>query len=148
MGILVTLAGLIVLAYTISSAGGLWMSRYLNGVIDRGDDLPESMSDIPTHHLELMVHYSAGIRIYIWALSVGLLVLTLLALIGGSALAFWTLGFAVIIDVLLFMTCTDIYKIVEESSPLERLLDMGQCLALLASLAILMWVSMRISAGG
>ncbi|NJR20639.1 MAG: hypothetical protein HC777_03800 [Hyphomonadaceae bacterium] len=143
MGILLTIAGIIVAIYTVSSVMGLWLSYKMMDALADGEDVPDILDDASPHHIEMISHYARGWRRHAWALSIIALFTTLIAMLIGSPLAFWALGVALMIDSVLFVTFDNIKSFVAQTDVQERLLDTCQCLALLASLALLLWVNLR-----
>lgn len=143
MGILLTIAGIIILLYTFSSVVGLWLSYQIMEKIGEGNVIPEALDEAPAHHIELMKSYALGWRRHAWSVSIVALFTTMIALIANSPLAFWALGCAIAIDSILFMTYREIKSFLSQTNVQERLIDAAQSLALLAALALLLWVNMR-----
>lgn len=143
MGLLLTIAGIIVLVYTISSVVGLWLSYQMMDALAEGDGIPEPLQEAPDHHIEMISHYARGWRRHAWAVSIVALFTTLISMVISSPLAFWALGIALFIDSLLFVTYADIKQFIAQTDVQERLLDMCQCIALLAAFALLLWVNLR-----
>jgi hypothetical protein len=144
MGILLTIAGIIVLLYTLSSVMGLWLSYKVMDAVADDAPLPEALEEVPDHHIELMANFAHGWRRYAWAGSIIALFTTLIALVTSSPLAFWALGSALLIDSLLFLTYDGLKQFVAQTNLQERLIDIAQCLALLAAFALLLWINLRI----
>lgn len=140
---MLTLAGIIIFLYAVSSILGLWLASQVTKVLEGDGPMPEVFAETPRHHLELMANYAMGSRALAWRVSIGALVTTLVALAFSSALAFWALGFALAIDCLLFMTCRDIKPILSQTTQTERLVDAAQCLALLASLTLFLIMTLN-----
>jgi len=139
---MLTLAGIIVFLYAVSSILGLWLSSQVTKVLEGEGEIPEALAETPQHHLDLMANYSMGWRAAAWRTSIGALVTSLVALAFSSSLAFWALGVALAIDCVLFMTCRDIRLILYKTSATERLVDAAQCVALLASFTLFFWLTL------
>jgi hypothetical protein len=144
MGILLTIAGIIILIYTISSVVGLWLSYQMMDAIAEGGDIPEALEEAPDHHLDMIAHYARGWRRHAWAASIVGLFTTLIAMTINSPLAFWALGAVMLIDSVLFMTYDDLQDFLAQTTFEERLLDGLQWLSLLAAFALLLWINLRI----
>jgi hypothetical protein len=143
MGILLTIAGIVIVVYTISSVVGLWLSYQMMDAIAEGGEIPEALEEAPEHHLDMIANYARGWRRHAWALSIIGLFTTLIALAIGSPLAFWALGIVLVIDSLLFVTYEDLRAFLAQISIEEQVLDALQCLALLACFALLLWINLR-----
>jgi hypothetical protein len=143
MGILLTIAGIIIALYTLSSVLGLWLAYQIMDAVSDGEPVPEALEEAPDHHIELMANYALGWRRHAWAASIVALFTTLIALAMGSPLAFWALGTALIIDSLLFITYDDQKAFLSQTNLQERLIDAAQCLALMAAFALLLWINLR-----
>jgi hypothetical protein len=143
MGILLTIAGIIVLLYTVSSVLGLWMSYQVMDAMADGEEMPEAFEGVDVHHLELLGHYARGWRRHVWAIAIVALFTTLIAMATSSPLAFYALGIAIGLDTLLFVTYEDLPNFLAQTNLQERLIDAGQALVILAAFALLMWVNMR-----
>ena len=139
---MLTLAGIIVFLYAVSSILGLWLSSQVTKVLEGEGEIPEALAETPQHHLDLMANYSMGWRTAAWRTSIAALVTSLVALAFSSSLAFWALGVALAIDCVLFMTCRDIRLILDKTSSMERLVDAAQCVALLASFTLFFWLTL------
>jgi hypothetical protein len=146
MGILLTIAGIIIALYTISSVVGLWMSHQIMEAQAEGEAIPEMLEDAEDHHIELMAGYAQGWRRHVWAGSIVALFTTLLAMLMGSPLAFWAFGAAIIVDAGLFLSYRGIKNFLDQTSLQERLLDAVQSGALFAAFALLFWVNQRAGA--
>lgn len=143
MGLLLTIAGIVIALYTLSSVVGLWMSYQIMDALAEGHAIPEVLDEADDHHIELMSNYATGWRRHAWATSIVALFTTLLAMLIQSQLAFWALGIALIIDVGLFLSYSQIRGFLDQTSLQERLLDAAQCVALMAAFALLFWVHQR-----
>jgi hypothetical protein len=143
MGILQTIAGIIIALYTFSSVVGLWLAYQMMDSAEAGKDVPEALSEIPVHHIELMANYAQGWRRHAWSASIVALFTTLIAMVANSPLAFWALGVAILIDLGLFMTYEDLKGFLAQTDLQERLIDAVQSLALLFALTLLLWIQMR-----
>jgi hypothetical protein len=143
MGILLTIAGIIIAFYTFSSVVGLWLAYQIMDAQNEGEAIPEALAEAEVHHIELMANYALGWRRYIWAASIVALFTTLLAMLVQSPLAFWALGLAILIDTGMFLTYRGSKDFMAQTNLQERLLDGAQSIALLAALALLMWVNLR-----
>jgi hypothetical protein len=143
MGILLTIAGIIVLLYTISSVLGLWLSYQVMEAMADGDTVPEALEEVEDHHIELLGHYARGWRRHVWAVSIVALFTALIAMATSSPLAFYALGIAIILDTWLFMTYDDLPNYLSQTNLQERLMDAGQVVVVMAALALLMWINMR-----
>jgi ABC-type glycerol-3-phosphate transport system permease component len=143
MGILQTIAGIIVALYTFSSVVGLWLAYQMMDAHADGGDVPEALSEVPIHHIELMTNYAQGWRRYAWSASIVALFTTLIAMVASSPLAFWALGVAILIDLGLFMTYEDLKGFLAQTDLQERLIDAVQSLALLFAFTLLLWIQMR-----
>lgn len=143
MGVLLTIAGIIVAVYTISSVMGLWLSYKMMDAMAEGEAIPEMLDEASPHHIDMISHYARGWRRHAWAVSIIALFTTLIAMMVASPLAFWALGLALAIDSVLFLTFEDVKSFVARSDMQERLLDLCQGLALLAAFALLLWVNLR-----
>jgi hypothetical protein len=139
---MLTLAGIIVFLYAVSSIVGLWLSSHITKVLQGEGPIPEALSQSPQHHLDLMANYAMGWRALAWRTSIAALVTSLVAVLFSSSLAFWALGLALAIDCILFITCRDIRRILEQTTALERLVDAAQCVALLASFTLFFWLTL------
>jgi hypothetical protein len=139
---MLTLAGIVVFLYAVSSILGLWLATQVAKVLEGEGQIPESLAETPQHHLDLMANYALGWRAGAWRTSIACLVTSLVALAFSSALAFWALGLAIAIDCLLFMTCRDIRLFLSQTTATERLVDAAQCVALLASFTALFWLTL------
>jgi hypothetical protein len=139
---MLTLAGIIVFLYAVSSILGLWLSTQVTKVLEGEGPIPEALSETPQHHLDLMANYAMGWRALAWRASIAALITSLVALTFSSSLAFWALGVALAIDCILFMTCRDIGLILEQTTAVERLVDAAQCVALLASFTLFFWLTL------
>ena len=89
---MLTLAGIIVFLYAVSSILGLWLSSQVTKVLEGEGEVPEALAETPQHHLDLMANYSMGWRAAAWRISIAALVTSLVALAFSSSLAFWALG--------------------------------------------------------
>jgi hypothetical protein len=143
MGILLTIAGIIIALYTLSSVIGLWLAGKIMEAKLEGGIVPDALDEAPEHHIELMTDYAHGWRRYAWSASIIALFTTLIAMFSSSPLAFWALGIAILIDVVLFMTYPGIKKFLAQTDVTERLIDATQSLALLFALALLLWINLR-----
>jgi hypothetical protein len=143
MGILLIIAGLIVAVYTLSSVTGLWMSYKVMQAKATGQGLPEALQEIPDHHVVLLGNYAQGWRKHFWSASIIALFTVLLAMVAGSALAYWAMGVALIIDAVLYMTYSGMKTFIAQSNVQERWVDAIQCCALLAVFSLFFWVYMR-----
>jgi len=139
---MLTLAGIIVFLYAVSSILGLWIATQVSRVLEGEGPMPEALAETPQHHLDLMANYAMGWRASAWRASIAALITSLVALAFSSSLAFWALGLALAIDCILFMTCRDIRLILYQTSRMERLVDAAQCVALLASFTLLFWLTL------
>ena len=145
MGILLTFAGIIIVLYTFSSVVGLWLAAQIMDATADGQGIPEPLAEAPAHHVEMMAQYAMGWRRYAWIVSIIALFTTLIAMATSSPLAFWALGVAILIDVTLFMTYTNINGFLAKTNLQERLVDASQSVALLAAFALLLWINQRAS---
>jgi hypothetical protein len=143
MGILLTIAGIVVLLYTISSVLGLWLSYQVMDAMAEGDDVPEALEEVDNHHIELLGHYARGWRRHAWAASIIALFTTLIAMASSSPLAFYALGIAIALDCLLFLTYEDLQHFLAQTNLQERLLDAAQVLVILSAFTLLMWINLR-----
>lgn len=143
MGILLTIAGIIIVFYTFSSVVGLWLAYQIMDATSGGEGVPEPLAEAPAHHVELMSNYARGWRRHAWSVSIVALFTTLLAMMASSPLAFWALGVAILIDTILFMSYGGIKAFLVQTNLQERLIDVTQSLALLAALALLCWINAR-----
>jgi hypothetical protein len=143
MGILLTIAGIVIALYTFSSVIGLWMSYKVMDSLGDGDGIPEILAEAEPHHIELMGDYAHGWRRHAWAISIIALFTTLLSMLTQSQLAFWALGIAIMIDVGLFLSYPKLKAFLAQTGLQERLLDGAQCAALLAAFTLLFWVHQR-----
>jgi hypothetical protein len=143
MGILLTIAGLVIALYTFSSVVGLWLAYQVMDAAEQGEAIPEALAEADDHHIELMARYALGWRRHVWAGSIVALFTTLLAMLIQSHLAFWALGVAIAIDTALFLTYSGNEEFLVQSSLQERILDGVQSMALLAAFALLLWVNLR-----
>lgn len=143
MGILLTIAGIIIGLYTLSSVIGLWLANQIMEAVEGGEPLPETFEDVPAHHIELMSHYAQGWRRYAWSVSIFALLASLITFFLGSPWAFWALGLAILIDMGLFMTYPGIKTFLSQTNLPERLVDAAQSISLLLALALLAWVNLR-----
>jgi hypothetical protein len=143
MGLLLTLSGLIVGLYALSSALGLWLAHAVMKSRRESAALPEYLHDMPPHHVNLLADYADGLRGQAWLGSVILLFACLASLAIGSPLSFWALGLTLLIDTWLFLSYPAMRRFIDHSSPLERLLDLAQSGALVAALGVLGWVAAR-----
>ncbi|MFN5270408.1 MAG: hypothetical protein ACK5XZ_03280 [Hyphomonadaceae bacterium] len=139
---MLTLAGIIVFLYAVSSILGLWLASQVTKMLEGEGPIPEALAETPQHHLDLMANYAMGWRASAWRTSIGALVTSLVALAFSSSLAFWALGLALAIDCILFMTCRDIRLILYKTTAMERLVDAAQCVALLASFTLFFWLTL------
>jgi hypothetical protein len=143
MGILLTIAGLIIALYTFSSVVGLWLAYQIMDAAAEGEAIPEALAEAEEHHIELMANYALGWRRHAWAGSIIALFTTLLAMLTQSQLAFWALGVAIFIDAAMFLTYDGNDEFLAQSSLQERILDAVQSIALMAAFALLLWVNLR-----
>jgi K+-transporting ATPase A subunit len=143
MGILLTIAGIVVLLYTLSSVLGLWLSYQVMDALAEGDALPEPLQEVEPHHVELLANYAQGWRRYLWAVSIVALFTTLIAMISSSPLAFYALGIAIAVDTLLFLTYEDLQHYLDQTNLQERLIDLVQAVFVMGALALLMWINLR-----
>jgi hypothetical protein len=143
MGILLTIAGIIIAFYTFSSVVGLWLAYQIMDMAADGEGIPEPLEEAPAHHVELMKNYAQGWRRHAWSVSIVALFTTLIAMFAGSPLAFWALGVAILIDTFMFMSYSGIKSFLAQTNLQERLIDVTQSLALLAALALLWWINAR-----
>jgi hypothetical protein len=143
MGVLLTIAGIVVLLYTISSVLGLWMSYQVMDAMADGGEVPEPLEEVEDHHLEFLGHYARGWRRHVWAASIIALFTTLISMVTSSPLAFYALGIAIVLDTLLFMTYDDLQSFLAQTNLQERLIDVAQVIVIMAAFALLMWVNMR-----
>jgi hypothetical protein len=143
MGILLTIAGIIIGFYTFSSVVGLWLSYQIMDAQAQGEPVPEALAEAEEHHIELMANYARGWRRHAWAGSIVALFTTLLGLFVQSPIAFWALGVAILIDTVMFLTYDNNRAFLAQTSLEERLLDGLQSLSLLGAFALLLWVNLR-----
>lgn len=139
MGLLVTLAGLIILAYTVSSALALWLAGKASAARAQGVAVEPPLSEAPSHHIALLSDYTSGRRGAMWTVSVACLLATLAGMAFSSPVTPYVLGVALIIDSALFLTYENRAVYVAATSAQERLIDALQCCALLGAFAILFW---------
>jgi K+-transporting ATPase A subunit len=144
MGILLTIAGIIIAFYTFSSVVGLWLAYQVMDATADGEGIPEPLEEAPEHHVELMATYAQGWRRYAWSVSIVALFTTLIAMIASSPLAFWALGVAILIDTVMFMSYDRINNFLAKTNLQERLIDAAQSLSLLAAFALLWWINARV----
>lgn len=143
MGILLTIAGIIIALYTFSSVLGLWLANQMMDSAAQGGKVPDVLDEVPLHHIELMANYARGWRRQAWAASIVALFTTLIALMANSPLAFWAIGVAILIDLGLFLTYEDLRGFLAQTDLQERLIDAAQSLALLFAFTLLFWVHLR-----
>jgi hypothetical protein len=143
MGFLLTIAGITILLYTLSSVLGLWLSYQVMDALADNEPVPEALEEAAPHHIELLAHYARGWRRHAWAASIVALLTTLIAMAISSPLAFYALGVAIALDAVLFLTYDDLPHYLAQTNLQERLIDTAQALVLLAALALLMWVNLR-----
>jgi hypothetical protein len=143
MGILLTIAGIVILFYTISSVLGLWLSYQVMDAMADGDELPEALDEVEDHHVQLLGFYARGWRRHVWAVAIVALFTTLIAMATSSPLAFYALGIAIGLDSILFLTYNDLPNYLAQTSLQERLLDAAQAMFVLGAFALLLWVNMR-----
>jgi hypothetical protein len=143
MGILLTIAGIVILLYTFSSVLGLWLSYQVMDALADGEDVPEPLEEVEAHHIELLAHYARGWRRHAWAAVIVALFTTLIAMVSSSPLAFYALGIAIALDCLLFLTYDDLPQFLAQTNLQERLIDAGQALVVLSALALLLWINLR-----
>lgn len=143
MGILLTIAGIIIGLYTLSSVFGLWLASQIMEAAEAGEPLPDGLDEAPAHHIDLMSHYAQGWRRYAWSASIAALFGTLTALVLGSPWAFWALGLAILIDMGMFMTYPGLKTFLSQTNLQERLIDAIQSVVLLLVLALLLWINAR-----
>jgi hypothetical protein len=139
LGLLVALSAIVIALYTVMSACGLWLADQVRRARRSGRAMPETLADLPPHHIDLLAGYGAGMRSRIWQLSIIALLASLLALASGHQAAAWFFGLALLADSMLFLTFSGRGAYVARASALERLADAASCLVLLAALAILVW---------
>ncbi len=144
MGILLTIAGIIIVLYTLSSIIALWLAVQVMEATDNGQDIPEGLEEVPPRQIELMSNYAKGWRRHVWAASIVALFTTLLAMLANSPLAFWALGTSMLLEVTLFMTYPDIKGLLAKADFQERLVEAIQSIALLAAFSLLLWYNLRI----
>ncbi|MEN9856189.1 MAG: hypothetical protein RLZZ157_1315, partial [Pseudomonadota bacterium] len=101
MDLLLAIAGITIGFYTATSALGLWLAQQVMDAVAEGGSFPEALEEAPDHHIELMATYALGWRRTAWRASVFALITSLIALIAGSPLAYWALGMAIGLDVIL-----------------------------------------------
>jgi hypothetical protein len=143
MGILLTIAGIVIVLYTFSSVLGLWLSYQVMDALADGEGVPEPLEEVEEHHIELLAHYARGWRRHAWAASIVALFTTLIAMASSSPLAFYALGIAIALDSLLFLTYDDLPNFLGQTNLQERLIDAGQALVILAAFGLLMWINLR-----
>jgi hypothetical protein len=139
LGILFTLSGLVFAAYAVLSAIAIWLAQRLQAADGAAFAARLQRDGTPAHHLDMLRSYSAGNRLLVWQASLVLLVLSVAAIVAGSPLAVYLAGLALGVDCLLFMTCKGREAILMRATPLERLVDAGQTIALLAAFLVLAW---------
>jgi hypothetical protein len=143
MGILLVIAAILIALYTVSSVVGLWLSSKIMNAVAVGDAMPAGLEEAPAHHIDLMSNYGLGWRRNAWVAAIVALFTTLIAMLANSPLAFWALGIAILIDLVLFLTYKDIKGFLAQTTLQERLIDAAQSLALLGVLGLLLWVHLR-----
>lgn len=143
MGILLTIAGIIIGLYTLSSVIGLWLACQIMEAVEEGEPLSDALDEAPAHHIELMTQYAQGWRRYAWSVSIFALLAALISLSLGRSWAFWALGLAIFIDMGMFMTFPGIKTFLSQTNLQERLIDAAQSVVLLLVLALLAWINLR-----
>jgi ABC-type branched-subunit amino acid transport system permease subunit len=138
-GILTGAAGLIVLAYAISSAIGLWLAAHAMRAAALGLPPDPPLSEAPAHHRAMLIDYAAGNRGRAWRVSFACLVVCLVGLLMGSPIAAWAFGVALAIDCWLFLSYPNRQAFLAAVTPGERAFDIVQCVALLIAFAVLFW---------
>ena len=139
---LVLISGIVVAVYTLLSAAALWLSARVRRMVKAGQEATAVLPDMKPHQIAMLADYSAGWRGRVWELSLILMMACLLAMLSGAeaeAAAAWFLALGLLADTLLFLGWQGRDAWIAKASPLERLADAGQCLALLAALAVLTW---------
>jgi hypothetical protein len=139
---LVLISGIVVAVYTLLSAAALWLSARVRRMVKAGQEATAVLPDMKPHQVAMLADYSAGWRGRVWELSLILMMACLLAMLSGAeaeAAAAWFLALGLLADTLLFLGWQGRDAWIAKASPLERLADAGQCLALLAALAVLTW---------
>ena len=139
---LVLISGIVVAVYTLLSAAALWLSARVRRMVKAGREASSVLPDMKPHQVAMLADYSAGWRGRVWELSLILMLASVLALLSGAeaeAAAAWFLALGLLADTLLFLGWQGRDGWIARASPLERLADAGQCLALLAALAVLTW---------
>lgn len=139
---LVLISGIVVAVYTLLSAAALWLSGRVRRVVKAGQEAATVVPDMKPHQVAMLADYSAGWRGRVWELSLVLMLACVLALLSGAQAeraAAWFLALGLLADTLLFLAWQGRDAWIARASPIERLADGGQCLALLAALAVLTW---------
>jgi hypothetical protein len=147
MGILVTLAGLIALAYTVSSGLGLFLARQAAIAAEAGVEPRGVLAEAPPHHRALLAAYAVGPRLLAWRASFACMMVTLVSLAMGTALTPYAFGMALIIDCVLFLTFKGRHAYLAAASASERLIDAAQCVALLFAFTVLAWTRVVLPIG-
>jgi hypothetical protein len=143
MGFFLTIAGIIIVVYAISSVVGLWLCYQVMDALAEDDILPEPLQEAPDHHIDMLANYARGWRRHAWAVSIVALFTAMIALATGSPLAFYAFGISLAIDNLLFVTYDELPEFLAQTNLQERLIDVAQGVAVLAALALLMWINLR-----
>ncbi|MFN9611317.1 MAG: hypothetical protein ACK569_02390, partial [Hyphomonadaceae bacterium] len=66
---MLTLAGIIVFLYAVSSILGLWLASQVTKMLEGEGPIPEALAETPQHHLDLMANYAMGWRASAWRTS-------------------------------------------------------------------------------
>jgi hypothetical protein len=144
MGLLIAAAALVVLAYAVSSALGLWLAGQAMRAAALGQPPDPPLSEAPAHHRALLADYALGWRGHAWRVSFACLVTTLLGMVLGAPLVPYAFGLALAIDSWLFLTYPGRQAFMAATSPEERLFDAAQCCVLLAAFGILFWTRVQV----
>lgn len=139
LGLLVILSGCIIAVYALVSGIAIWMAGRMRG--PEGQEFAGQMvaDGVPEHHIDLLVHYAEGQRMIVWQASLGLLVLSVIAMVLSLQAAVYLFGTALAIDCVLFMTCRDRTRLMAMATPLERQVDVAQTLVLFGAFLVLAW---------
>ena len=150
MGVLIGIAGLIVVLYTIYNGLGLWVAQHI-AAIEKGeepmvdDDGLSIYDQLPPTHIEIMKYYSAGYKGIAWRISFLCLIGAVIALIAQSPLAIYLYGLTLGLDCLLFITYDKKAEFLQNTSEAERLFDVFQYSLLLAAFMVLVWQHLALS---
>jgi hypothetical protein len=139
LGLLVILSGCIITAYALVSGIAIWMAGRMRGPEGQAFAGQMVADGVPEHHIDLLVHYAEGQRMLFWQASLGLLVLSVIAMVLSLPAAVYLFGTALAIDCVLFMTCRDRKRLMAMATPLERQVDVAQTLVLFGAFLVLAW---------